>query len=129
MLNSIGDAKHIFLLDCEDIYDVLNQYDMLIADYSSIYFDFLLLNRPIIFAPFDKDDYLGNEREFYFSYDEITPGPKAVSWPEVMDHITTFADVPLWYSEERAHISKRFHKHEKNSCERLYREIKQRVAR
>lgn len=47
--------------------------DCLITDYSSIYFDYLVLDRPIIFFPFDLDDYMKG-RELYFDYEAQTPG-------------------------------------------------------
>ena len=40
-----------------DLYEVLNSADLLITDYSSVYFDFLLLDRPIVFTPVDLDSY------------------------------------------------------------------------
>lgn len=54
----------------------------LITDYSSIYFDYLYLNRPIIFFPFDKEKYLEN-REMYFKYDDVTPGILALNSDEL----------------------------------------------
>ncbi|MGU5592807.1 CDP-glycerol glycerophosphotransferase family protein [Aeromonas sanarellii] len=47
--------------------------DCLVTDYSSIYFDYLVLDRPIIFFPFDLDDYMKG-RELYFGYETHTPG-------------------------------------------------------
>nr|WP_129408529.1 CDP-glycerol glycerophosphotransferase family protein [Marinitoga lauensis] len=40
-----------------DLYELINGVDLLITDYSSIYFDYLLLNRPIIFTPVDLEEY------------------------------------------------------------------------
>ncbi len=40
-----------------DLYEVVNAADLLITDYSSIYFDYLLLDRPIIFTPLDLEEY------------------------------------------------------------------------
>lgn len=60
-----------------DIYSILNDYDFLITDYSSIYFDFLLLDRPIIFFPYDISSYLSSDRQLYYDYNEVTPGSKA----------------------------------------------------
>ena len=70
-----------------DPYPLLKRADLLITDFSSIYADFLLLNRPIIFSAFDINGYLKNERPLYFSYDQITPGPKATNWIELNRHI------------------------------------------
>lgn len=40
-----------------DLYEIVNAADMLITDYSSIYFDYLLLERPIVFAVPDLSSY------------------------------------------------------------------------
>jgi len=61
--------------DYPEIMDYLNNFDLLITDYSSIYFDYLLLDRPIIFLPYDIDAYSG-ENGFTVPYDEFTPGCK-----------------------------------------------------
>lgn len=58
----------------------------LITDYSSIYFDYLYLNRPIIFFPFDKDKYLEN-REMYFSYEDVAPGDIVTGQEELIQAI------------------------------------------
>ncbi len=41
-----------------DAYPLLSLCDALLTDYSSIYFDFLLLDRPMIFYPYDFEDYV-----------------------------------------------------------------------
>ena len=65
-----------------DIYPLLSHTDFLITDYSSIYSDYPLLNKPIIFTPFDKDEYI-NFRGLYSEYDEITSKRSAKNWGEV----------------------------------------------
>ncbi|WP_153798253.1 CDP-glycerol glycerophosphotransferase family protein [Foetidibacter luteolus] len=57
-----------------DMYPLLPFTQILITDYSSIFFDYALLKRRIIFYPYDLNEYLDASREFYFSYDEITKG-------------------------------------------------------
>ena len=58
-----------------DLYAILPLTDVLITDYSSVFFDYLLLNKKIIFFPFDYKDYIKG-REFYFNYkDIITENP------------------------------------------------------
>jgi CDP-glycerol glycerophosphotransferase len=121
----IEKSKYIFLLEDIQIYEEIHKYSILITDYSSIFFDYLLLDRPIIFAPFDKEQYVKKDREFYFNYEEVTPGPKAYSWNDVLEYIDIFNKNPLKYKNERQIIKNRFHKYEDTkNCKRVYREIK-----
>ena len=62
--------------------DLLVDADLLITDYSSVYFDFLLTNKPIIFFPFDLNQYT-NHRKLYFDYKEVIAGPICYDWSEV----------------------------------------------
>ena len=67
-----------------DIYPFLLHSDCLITDYSSIYFDYLLLEKPIILFPFDIDDYESKSRELAFDYDEMMIGDRVNSFAELL---------------------------------------------
>lgn len=73
-----------------DLYDVLGAADMLITDYSSVYIDYLLLNRPIIFLPTDLEEYTGNRGLLFEPYDFWTPGPKVFTQEKLQDTIYQF---------------------------------------
>ena len=66
--------------EAEDVTGILDIFDALVTDYSSIYIDYLLTDHPMIFLPYDKEEYL-KDRGMNFDYDEVTPGPK----PETME--------------------------------------------
>jgi len=66
-----------------DVYPVLPLCDCLISDYSSIYFDYLFVDRPIIFFPYDYDQYTADDRRLLFNYDEMTPGKKCYNQTEL----------------------------------------------
>ena len=107
-----------------DIYPILRYTDVLITDYSSVYFDYLLLNRPIIFAPFDIDEYMKKDREFYDNYNDVTPGPKAKNWDEVLVYIKEAIREPEKYGKDRERICKIFNQYcDSNSSERVYKAI------
>ena len=48
--------------------------DALVTDYSSVVFEYSLLERPMAFFAYDLDDY-NDWRGFYYDYDDMTPGP------------------------------------------------------
>ena len=48
--------------------------DLLITDYSSVFFDYALLDKPILFFMYDREEYESNIRGVYFSDDNCFPG-------------------------------------------------------
>ncbi|KQL57046.1 MULTISPECIES: CDP-glycerol glycerophosphotransferase family protein [Bacillaceae] len=87
-----GNLKNILDVSSDEIEpQILLKYtDVLITDYSSCYTDFLLLNRPIIFFPFDLDKYLMHSNEMYFNYDDTTPGPKVTTFSQLVKEIENY---------------------------------------
>lgn len=62
-----------------DPYPMLRLADALVTDYSSIYFDYLLLKRPIVFFQYDHEAYVTKNRELMLDMDAVTPGMKAAN--------------------------------------------------
>ncbi len=58
----------------DDINDLYIISDMLITDYSSVFFDYANLSRPIIFYMYDFEEYKNKMRDFYLSIEDL-PGP------------------------------------------------------
>lgn len=104
-----------------DIYSVLPGFDILITDYSSVYFDFLLSDKPIIFFPYDMDSYVEQEKGFYYDYDKFTPGPKCMNWESVVNEIFTFIEGNDSYKLMRHEICSEVHAYKDGAyCERVY---------
>lgn len=70
-----------------DPYTFLRKVDLLVTDYSSIYSDYLLLDRPSVLFPFDFEEYSNDTRECYFSYEEYMPEIKTYTMSELMEAI------------------------------------------
>ena len=117
----------IFLTDSmikHDIYNFLPYTDLLITDYSSVYFDYLLLDKPIVFAPFDIESYKIRDREFYYNYDDVTPGPKVENWDNLIEVVEKELRFPERYKKERERVCRKFHKYnDGKSCERVFKEV------
>jgi len=120
--------EHVKLLDIDDVYGMLQDFDFLVTDYSSVYLDYLLTDNPIIFAPFDIEQYMKKDREFYYNYEDITPGPKAKNWDEVLCYIEEAVNYPEKYRAERRKIRKLFHRYaDGNSSERVFEAVKKEI--
>ena len=59
----------------DDINDLYLASDMLITDYSSVFFDYAILGRPIVFYAYDEDEYKDDLRGLYFDMEKYCPGP------------------------------------------------------
>lgn len=121
LMESENHFKQIKVIDSgADPYHIVKRTDCLITDYSSIYFDYLLLNRKIIFFPYDYEEYLQNSRELYFDYDLFTPGQKVYSMKELeVAIITPDESEPL-----REEMKRRMFEHPENiSSEDFYRKV------
>lgn len=67
-----------FLIDAAkypDVSELLLISDALITDYSSIFFDYAALQRPILFFTYDLENYRDQLRGFYLDFEQEAPGP------------------------------------------------------
>lgn len=105
-----------FAFDCSNSGDVnewLLASDLLITDYSSLPVDFALLGRPMIFYPYDLEDY-EKERGFQGNYLDWVPGPVAFSTGDIvsfikkgswnLDKVAAFSD--QWNTYSKGHSSR-----------------------
>jgi CDP-ribitol ribitolphosphotransferase / teichoic acid ribitol-phosphate polymerase len=75
--NLISNNGYVDVTDYPDEKELLLIADILITDYSSIMIEFALLNKPMIFYPYDYNYYVNDERDFYIDYRTMVPGPIA----------------------------------------------------
>jgi len=70
-----------------NISDLYLVSDMLITDYSSVFFDYAYLKRPILFYPYDYHLYKDELRGFYLDYERELPGQIAQNESELLEGI------------------------------------------
>ena len=92
-------------------YELLNGIDLLISDYSSIYFDLLLLDIPIIFTPRDIESIRELRGIRLEPYDFWAPGAKACTFADLKREILHSLKHPDYYSSERALMKSLMHKY------------------
>lgn len=71
----------------DDIRELYLISDLLITDYSSVFFDYANLKRPMIFYVFDIEDYRDKLRGFYFDFEKNAPGPLVKNTNELIKAI------------------------------------------
>lgn len=72
-----------------DINDLLLVCDCLITDYSSVIFDYVLLDKPIVYFAYDEEEYTNyGGRGLYFDFDEYVYGSVAHNQDELIHAIT-----------------------------------------
>lgn len=110
-----------------DVYPVMGYADCMITDYSSIYMDYILLDRPIIFFPYDLEHYL-QKRGIQHDYNTITPGPKCLTQAEVQQALREIVvDGGDSWRNSRETVRRDFYEYrDGRSCERLFAEIRKR---
>jgi CDP-glycerol glycerophosphotransferase (TagB/SpsB family) len=94
IVNKIELKDNILNLSLYDTEPVLSVSDILITDYSSIIFDFVLLERPMLFYSPDVNEY-GDQRGFYFDYSTFIPGPLCKTKESLLDEIVNY-EIERW---------------------------------
>jgi CDP-glycerol glycerophosphotransferase len=112
-----------------DVNEILPHIHMLMTDYSSIYFDYLLVDRPMIFLPYDLETY-EKERGFMLDdYDKWTPGPKADSFESLIRIIEETMGGKDDFKERRGEINKTINAHQTaHSCEKVVEYLKSQIG-
>lgn len=127
-----GEHIHILLNDDlqksgNTIYDFLNAVDILVTDYSSVYFDFLHLNRPIVFHVPDIEDYQKQRGFILEPFRDWAPGETSINVDELIGALTnTLADPDRWESERIRLRGLLFRYADDRACERVCELIEQR---
>lgn len=108
-----------------DVYELLPYVDILVTDYSSIWIDYLLLDRPIVYIPYDLEEYK-KTKGLFLDFEKNTPGYKAASFKEFMNQIEIYLQQPSEHANWRKDICDMYHTHQDgNSSERIYHLIKE----
>ncbi len=123
-----GNSRIEWVSPRTDVYPLLHLTDALVTDYSSVFFDYLLLDKPLVFYPYDLADYAGRARGLYDEYDEVTPGPKAWTADELVSLLeallTDYDGQSAAWAPRRTVVRSTFHAHQDaGSSERVVRHL------
>lgn len=97
-----------FIYDVSNVDDISELYvisDLLITDYSSVFFDYANLKKPIVFYMYDFDEYKDELRGFYVDIEEL-PGKITKTEQELIKAIEETKD--FQYDEKYEKFNKKF---------------------
>lgn len=108
----------------DDISEVYLISDICITDYSSVFFDFANLKRPLLFYTYDLDKYRDVLRGFYIDMETELPGPLVYTSEEVVDKIKNIDKLTAEYQQRYDQFYERFCSWEDgNAAKRVVEEV------
>lgn len=110
-----------FVKDVSELDDVNELYlaaDVLVTDYSSVFFDYAGLERPILFYMYDYQRYKEELRDFYFDVSEL-PGPVCRTEEDLLENMRHLSQMEEAYREVYAQFNRRFNPH-REACSEVY---------
>lgn len=99
-----------------DLYEILNCADLLITDYSSIYGDFLFMNKPVMFINADIEEYRRHRGISLEPYDFWTAGPKVTTQDEIEKEIINCLYKEDYYKQKREELRDVFYKYKDSNA-------------
>ena len=104
--------------------ELLNAFDVMVSDYSSIAYDYLVLNRPIVYLLPDFDEYKNAKGFVFNNIDTYMPGEKVYTFDALLTALTNSFNKPDEYENERKNvILNRFDYTDDKSTERCFNQI------
>lgn len=108
-----------------DVQKLLMTSNLLITDYSSVFFDFAYMNKPLLYYQFDKTKFEGSHyTKGYFEYEHDGFGPCVYAKKEVVDAVLEYIEndckQPQIYAERVRHF---FMNRDGKNCERTFQAI------
>ncbi len=82
-----------------DVNELYIASDVLLNDYSSTMFDYLILNKPIILFPYDLAEYAGEIRGFYMDYNDL-PAEQIETTERLIEIVTNLSGYNSVWKEE-----------------------------
>lgn len=108
-----------------DVQDLLMRSSVLITDYSSVFFDYAYMHKPIIYYQFDKEEYREKHyQEGFFVYERDGFGPVLSQEAEVIAYLeTVLRDHCQMQQEYLKRAEAFFQPYDDHNCERVYQAI------
>lgn len=125
LFSTSSDRVVLASFDNYDVQTLLKESALLITDYSSVYFDFAYMKKPVIYYQFDKERFFSEHYDRgYFDYETMGFGKVCESLNDVLTEMCNIIDEEF---EMNSYYLKRieifFPLHDDKNCERIYNVI------
>ena len=112
----------------DDIQELNLISDILITDYSSVFFDFAVTKKPILFFAYDIQEYAKHMRGFYLDIHNELPGPIIETNAELLESIQNIDTIKKEYRKKYEVFNQRFCYLDNGECskvvaEKVFKEI------
>lgn len=123
---SHGDSVSI-VPPCTSYREVYQKGSLLVTDYSSVVFDFVYMDKPVLYTQFDKEEFFNGGHVCtagYFDYERNGFGEVEYDLPSTVDRIIEYmANDCQMKPQYRRRVDDFFAYHDRNNCQRVYEKI------
>lgn len=107
-----------------DVQTLLKESALLITDYSSVYFDFAYMRKPVLYFQFDRERFFDEHYpKGYFDHERDGFGKVSYTAAELVDDYKDLSDDDFVLSKKYSErIDGFFPLHDRKNCERIYNE-------
>lgn len=118
------DYSNIYNMDSDiDINLFLKKLDVLVTDYSSVYSDFMILDKPVIAFQYDWEEYSKNTRGNYFKFEQYMPELRAKNMSELIDALQRVLNKDSYNEKRKLSRNKIFSFHKPDACQNITKRI------
>lgn len=105
-----------------DVQELLKESEVLLTDFSSVFFDMMYMHKPILFYQFDEEEYRARHyQEGYLRYQDV--GPVVQTLPDVVVQLEAILANPNSLGKYLAYYDQTFALRDNNNCQRVYEAI------
>lgn len=131
LFRSLSDRVTIAAFKDYDVQTLLIESKLLITDFSSVFFDFGYMEKPVIYYQFDRERYIAEHYDFtkgYFSYDNNGFGDVVLNGDALFSSFSkAIRNEFVLEDKYKERIDAFFPLKDKHNCDRIYKSIREQL--
>ena len=110
-----------------DVQTLLKESKLMVTDFSSVFFDFSYMQKPVVFYQFDRERYIKEHYDFtkgYFDYDTMAPGRVMFNENGLITELSAIIENDFSVKKEyKDRVDQFFAKSDNHNCDRIFEAI------